>query len=117
MSNVINLREVRAARMVPEVSYFVRVDVHQSGIACELIDAPDDDADSLRGIAAHMSAVSRHLLDMAHTISGEARDDVRLTITLPQDGGGMVWTSNRVDAARDGAIADAVAALADVVRS
>lgn len=116
MSNVINLRDVRAARMVPDASYFVRIDLYAAGIGCELIDAPED-VDSLRSISNELLAVARHLLDRAHEISGEARDDVRLMVTIPLDDGGAVWTSNRVDAAQDCAIADAVAALADVVRA
>ena len=77
MAEIIDLRNERRERKIPDTSYFVRVDMYHDGIAGEVLDLGDDlDADNMRVVADHLATLSRWLRDQAGEI--DPRDEEEL---------------------------------------
>lgn len=93
--NIISLRDARAKRMRPVGSYYLRIDLYDSGIGGE-VEIPDLSPDQLRTVSEHVFALARHLRDSVWEQTQDA-DDRQLSVTRIYGSSRVAcWTSNDI---------------------
>lgn len=95
--NIIDFRKARADRAQPLMSYFVRIDQYDNGVAGCILDLGDDlDADTLRLVSEQLFTMARFVMDQAHQVGGADGDFCLCTQISFKDGRTRTWTSDEV---------------------
>lgn len=95
MSNVIDIRAVRAQRKIPINSYFVRIDQYEDGL-CGAVLLDDQSVDDLRGVSEDLFAFARHVRDEVWARTQDP-DDRQISVTRIYGSSRVnCWTSNDI---------------------
>jgi hypothetical protein len=88
--DIIDFKKVKQDRLIPDVSYFVRVDLYEKGIAGEILDLGDLEPEMLRSVANNLQTLARWYRQQAFDI--DDNDDHNGLMEILINSSGRVWT-------------------------
>lgn len=97
MDKIIDFRQARQDRLVPDGSYFVRVDMYEDGVAGEVLGLGEMDADLYRTAANNLRAMSRYFRDLAHEKEGNDDDRTLAEVTIFSSGRILTFCDTEIE--------------------